>query len=88
MKALFVIVVAAVAMTLLASDVALAGRPLYRRSAPARFHVARPVVVAPAYPMISPVTTTVATPNIVVGPRGRVHVVTPVRPMGAYYFVR
>ena len=61
----------------LASDTAEAAHRIYRRGLPVRVRIARPVVVAPVYPVLTP--TTFVSPNIVIGPRGRIRYVAPRR---------
>lgn len=69
---------AALAATLLVSDVAQARVWVYK---PARVRMVRPAVVTPARPLwVAPTTTTVA-PNVIIGPRGRVRYVAPVQPV-------
>jgi hypothetical protein len=82
MKAYAVVFAAALAIVVLASNTADA-HWRYRRIAPTRFYVSRPVVVTSAYPAIYPypVATTVVSPNVVIGPLGRVHYVAPIRPV-------
>jgi hypothetical protein len=82
MKTYAAVFAAALAMVTLASNTADA-QWAYRRIAPTRFYVSRPVVVTSAYPTIYPypMTTTVVAPNVVIGPLGRVHYVAPIRPV-------
>ena len=61
----------------LAADTADAAHRIYRRGLPVRVRIARPVVVAPVYPVLTP--TTFVSPNIVIGPRGRIRYVAPRR---------
>jgi hypothetical protein len=79
---------AALAIVVLATDTSDAARLIYRRSLPLHVHLARPVVVAPVYPVVTPSTTTIVGPNVVVGPLGRIHYVAPVRPFGTHFYVR
>ena len=66
------------ASVVLASSTAEAAHRIYRRGIPVRVRIARPVVVAPVYPVWTPANT-ILTPNIVIGPRGRIRYVAPRR---------
>jgi hypothetical protein len=83
MKTRVLTMVVALVFVLLASDTASAGRLFYRRVAPGRLYFARPVVVAPVYPVVTPLRRTIVGPNVVVGPLGRIRYVAPVRVIGA-----
>ena len=61
----------------LASSTAEAAHRIYRRGGPIRV-IRRPVVVVPVYPVWTPATTFVS-PNMVIGPRGRIRYVAPRR---------
>ena len=76
-----VVFAAVVAAFLLIADAAHARRWVYTSAGPVRLHPARRVVVAPVYPLWVPSTTTVVAPNVIIGPRGRVHYVTPYQPI-------
>lgn len=78
----------ALAIVVLASSTAEAARFFYRRAVPVRVHAGRPVVVAPVYPVLTPMATTIVSPNIVIGPRGRVRFVAPVRTIGVPVYLR
>ena len=73
---------------MLAFDTADAAHVRYRRTIPVHVRVSRPVVVAPVYPVVTPVTTTIVGPNVVIGPRGRLKYVTPVRTIAAPIYLR
>jgi hypothetical protein len=88
MKIRLLTVAVAVAAFVLTSGTAEAARLFYRRAVPVRVHVGRPVIVAPVYPVVTPMTTTVVTPNVVIGPRGRVRFVAPVRRIGVPVYLR
>jgi hypothetical protein len=79
MKIRLLTMVVALAVVVLASSTADAAHVIYRRAVPRRVRIARPVVVAPLYPVLTPTTTTIVSPKVFIGPRGRIRYVTPVR---------
>jgi hypothetical protein len=88
MKIRLLTLAVALSVVALASGTAEAARYYFRRTHPVRVHVARPIVVAPGYPVLTPMTTTIVSPNIVIGPRGRVRYVAPVRAIGVPVYFR
>ncbi|MEX2309808.1 MAG: hypothetical protein WD738_19710 [Pirellulales bacterium] len=86
MKTYAAIMIVAFAIVSLMSDTAQART--WRHRPAARVHIARRVVVAPVYPILLPRTTTVISPNVVVGPFGRIHYIAPVQPIGAGFYIK
>jgi len=76
---------AVLAVMFLVSEAAQARVWVYR---PARAHAVRRVVVVPPRPLWVPPTTTIVAPNVIIGPRGRVHYVAPVQPIINGVYVR
>jgi hypothetical protein len=77
MKTRVLSLVVALVIVMLSSATADAARWIYRR-APGRLYFARPVVVAPVYPVVTPIRRTIVGPNVVVGPLGRLRYAPPV----------
>ena len=78
------VVILAVAFTaiLMISNTAQARRWVYSPAASARVYASPRVALRPVGPVFVPVTSTVVTPDVVIGPRGRLHYVTPISPIG------
>lgn len=81
MKKTIISLTVALAVVLLTSNTAEARRWAYVSPAPARVYVAPRVAFRPIHPVLLPATTTVVAPNVVVGPRGRLRYVAPIRPI-------
>jgi len=87
MKMTMISLTVALAAALLSSNTAEARRRVYVTNAPARVYVAPRVALRPLHPVLLPTTTTYLTPTVVVGPRGHLHYVAPIQPIGVrrYY---
>jgi len=84
MKSHILTFAAAFAILALVSSAASAAW-VVRHGAPARWYGARRVVVVPAYPLVVP--TTVYSTNYVIGPRGHIRHVVPVRTISTPVYV-